>query len=148
MYFDDSNRREYNIPAESRIQLPAIAVEIVPQRRFKPYEMGSLSQYIYTDVLFHCIAEDSVTRDKLVDIVSRQHEFSFQMFDSNKISKNNDFPLDYLGYPVSGAKTFPELVSSYGGHITKFTNTSVQAMQSINPNLFVGIVRTSTETII
>ncbi len=145
-HFYDKNKGNWDIPPESRLQLPAIAIEVVPTRNFKGYQLGG-GQIVYTDVLFHCIAEDEVTRNKLVDIVSLQNNKTIYLYDSNAINHNNDYPIDYRGVPVSGALQYPELVGSYLGGRLFFKDSTVQDMNLIDSNLFGGVVRITTEGI-
>lgn len=135
-----------NILAEMQVQLPAIAIEIVPRRTMKPYQLGG-GQFIYTDVLFHCIAEDDLTRNKLVDIISMQNDKIIQMFDSDLISSSGAFPINYKGSPNAGALRYPDLISSFGGFSLFLTNVNCQGMDMINSSLYAGIVRATTEII-
>ncbi len=131
---------------ETEIQLPAIGVEIVPRRTFRGYQLGG-GQVVNTDVLFHCIAEDDNTRNKLVDIISMQNDKTIWKFDSNTMAASGDFPIDYRGTPVSGALMYPDLARKhFGGHI-RLHNSSVQGIDMINSNLYGGIVRLTTEVI-
>jgi hypothetical protein len=142
--FLDSDDGPWNIPPESRAQLPLIAIEIVPSRTFRGYQLGG-GQWVFTDVLFHCIAEDEVTRNRIVDIISLQNDKSVHLFNSNKINANQDFPLNYKGTPVSGALRYPDLVSNYNGGKLKLTKTTVQEMVMHNTTIFGGVVRMTTE---
>jgi hypothetical protein len=144
--FNSNNKGEFAIPAENRVQLPAIAIEIVPRRTLRGYQLGG-GQYVDTDVLFHCLAEDEFTRNKLIDIVSLQNEKTIWMFDSNKIANSGDFPLDYMGVPVSGALRYPDLLDKYYKGKMRFKNSNVQNMELINSNFYAGIVRMTIETI-
>lgn len=135
-----------NILAEMQVQLPAIAIEIVPRRTMKPYQLGG-GQFIYTDVLFHCIAEDDLTRNKLVDIISMQNDKVIQMFDSDLISSSGAFPINYNGSPNVGALRYPDLISNFKGFSLFLTNINVQSMERINSSLHIGIVRATTEII-
>lgn len=144
--FNNTNKGEFDVPAESRIQLPAIAIEMVPRRTLKGYQLGG-GQFVDTDVLFHCLAEDEFTRNKLVDIVSLQNDKTIRMFDSNSITNSGDFPLDYRGIPVSGALRYPELIEKHYRGKVRFKNSIVQGMDLINSNLYAGIVRMTLETI-
>ena len=69
------------------------------------------------------------------------------MFNSNQISNSGAFPLDYIGYPVSGAMRYPELVNLYPNGYIRLENSSVQNMQLYNSSFFGGIVKL-TATII
>lgn len=144
--FNTVNKGKYDIPTEARVQLPAIAIEVVPKRTFKGFQLGG-GQYINTDILFHCLAEDEYTRNKLLDIVSMQNDRVIPLFNSNQIAKSGDFPLNYNGFPVSGALRYPDLISKYPNGTVYLKNTSVQNMKLINSNFFAGIVRITLEVI-
>jgi hypothetical protein len=144
--FSTLNKGKYDMPAEARIQLPAIAVEIVPRRNMRGYQLGG-GQWVETDVLFHCLAEDEYTRNKLVDIVSLQNDKTIYMFNSNKIAQSGAFPLDYRGFPVSGAMRYPDLIYNFFRGVVRLKNSNVQKMQLINSNFYAGIVRMTLETV-
>lgn len=144
--FNVTNKGDFNLPAENRVQLPAIAVEIVPKRSLRGYQLGG-GQFVDTDVLFHCLAEDEFTRNKLVDIVSLQNEKTIHMFNSNSIANSGDFPLDYKGIPVSGALRYPDLINKHFRGKVRLKNSTVQGMDLVNSNFYAGIVRMTVETI-
>jgi hypothetical protein len=147
-FFTNQNRGDFTLPAEARVQLPAIAVEVVPRRTFSGYQLGG-GQYIYTDVIFHCLAEDAYTRNQLLDIVSLQNEKIFFMFNSDKIAKSGAFPLDYAGVPVSGALRYPEIIEQYSDtkRQIRLRDMTVQNMDAVNTNFHGGVVRVTTEYI-
>jgi hypothetical protein len=136
----------FDLPPESKLQLPAIAIEVVPKRTMKGYQLGG-GQIVSTDVLFHCIAEDEYTRNKLVDIISYQNDRDLTMFDSNELAASGAFPLDHVGTPVSGALRYPELIQNFPGGTMTLKNTVVQGMKSINTNFYAGIVRMTIDII-
>jgi len=144
--FLTKDKTSWNIPPEARLQLPAIAIELVPTRSFKGYQLGG-GQWVYTDIIFHCLAEDEYTRNKLVDIVSLQNDKVIQLFDSNKINSSGEFPIDYRGCPVSGALRYPDLIDKYNGGYLRLTQARAQDMIMINNNLYGGAVRITTEGI-
>lgn len=152
--------------AGSRFQLPAIAIEMAPRRKNTPYQLGG-GQYINTDVIFHVYAEDEYTRDKLVDIISFQDDKTVYLFDTNRMTTDDRFPLDYRGAKASGALTYPDLVkpsgSPYGDGTfnagfmpgsnnskpdkMRFTNTRHDGQTMLNPSLYSGFVRCEAEVI-
>lgn len=144
--FKSQDKGDYTIPSENRIQLPAIAVELVPRRTMRGYQLGG-GQFVDSDILFHCLAEDEYTRNKLVDIISLQNDKTIRLFDSNSIANSGDFPLNYMGIPVSGALTYPSLLLKHPRGAARFKNASVQSMSLINSNFYIGIVRMTLETI-
>jgi hypothetical protein len=153
--FSNTGSGDWDQLGQTRLQLPAIGIEIVPRRSFKPLELGGISQWVYTDVLFHILAEDEHTRNKLVDIVSLQSEKTIYMFDIDKIATSGRFPLDYRGMlsdksVASGALTYPSLVtvSGYRDKELRFESTTIQQMDAISPSLHLGTVRGTTEVIL
>lgn len=143
---DQTNPSTVVLPAEMRVQLPAIAIEVIPRRTMKGYQLGG-GQWVYTDVIFHCIAEDAYTRNKLVDLVSMQNEKTIITFDSNAIVVDDKLPRNPYGYLNANALRYPDMVSNYPEFRLTFLNMVVQSMDTINTNFYAGIVRTTTEII-
>ena len=143
---DQTNPSTVVLPAEMRIQLPAIAIEIIPRRTMQGYQLGG-GQYVRTDVIFHCIAEDAYTRNKLVDMVSMQNDKTIFTFDSNAVAAANKFPRDNFGFLVANALRYPDMIEDYPEHRLRFYNSIVQNMDTVNTNFYAGIVRTTTEII-
>ena len=143
---DRTNSSTVVLPPEMRVQLPAIAVEVIPRRTMKGYQIGG-GQYVYTDVLFHCLAEDSYTRNKLVDMVSLQNDKTILTFDSNSIAVADDMPRDNFGFLTPNAMRYPDMIENYSEFKLTFQNMVVQNMDTIKTNFYAGIVRTTTEII-
>ena len=142
--------------ADTRLQLPVLAVEVVKRRSLEPYALGGLTHFVNTDVLFHVLAEDDYTRDKLLDIVSLQEDRVVRLFDSDLIGRSSVFPLDYRGMTNKGAKMYPDLIKevadggfryNYGGGKLQLQDARVQTSEAISPNLYHGVVRMNTELI-
>ena len=144
--FLSTGKGAWDTDPQQRLQLPAIAIEVVPRRQMQGYQLGG-GQWVSTDILFHCMAEDSVTRNTLVDIVSFQNDKTIHMFNSNSIADSGDFPLDHIGVPVSGAKMYPDLVKNHYSKDIRLKNASIQGMDMLNNNLFGGIVKLTAEVI-
>ena len=154
-HFSNTGSGDWSQLGQTRLQLPAIGIEIVPRRDFKPLQLGDLSQYVYTDVLFHVLAEEEFTRNKLIDAISLQSEKTIWMFDIDKIAESGRFPLDYRGMlssksVASGALTYPNLVteSGYRDRRLRFESMTIQQMDTVNPSLHLGVVRGRTEVIL
>lgn len=148
-YKSDTNNKnvQNSLLNEMNIQLPAIAVEICPRRTMKPFQLGG-GQYVNTDILFHCMAEDDITRNTLTDIISYQNDRYIQMFNTEAISANQDFPLNAYGYPHSGSLIYPQIISNYPGYHMFLKNLDVQDVVTINSNLYLSVVRLTTEIIV
>ena len=136
--------KSVEISSEIKIQLPAVAVEVVPDRRFKGYQLGG-GQWV--DVIFHCISEDRATLNTLVDIFSLQNDSTIELFDSNKINQSGLFPLDYRGVPNSGALRYPDLIQRFHGGVLRLTDTTARNYQAVNSNIYAAAVRSTAELI-
>ena len=155
--FLQSGSGDWSQLGKTRTQMPVVAVETVPRRRFKGYQLGG-GQYVYTDVLFHILTEDEFTRDKLFDVISLQNDKVIFLFDTDKLARESRLPLDYKGAlsnhsMVSGALMYPDFVkaSGDGGYRNRrltFTKMSPEEAYSLHRNLHVGTVRTSTEVVL
>ena len=140
------------------MQLPTLAIETVNRREVTPFQLGGGS-YVSTDVLFHVVAETEFTRDKILDIVSLQKEKTITLFNPDRIGRNNAYPLDWRGSPNPSGLRYPELVapSAAGGYEyrpnvksghLRFKDSNITSVTALNPNLYHGTVRTSTEVIL
>ena len=156
--FNFAGSGDWSQLSDTRLQLPAIAVETVKKREMAPYQLGG-SQYVESDVLFHVLAETEFARDKLLDILSLQKDSHISLFDPDRIGRENVYPLDWRGSPKVGALRHPELVAPTGdgGYLNtanvfhgdlRFKDTAITAVTTMNPNLYHGVVRTSTEVIL
>jgi hypothetical protein len=144
--FQDNSNGPWAVSNESRLQLPCIAIEVVPTRRFKPYQIGG-GQWIYTDVIFHCIAEDGGTRNVLIDIVSMQNSRNIFSIDGDRLDAEKKFPIDKYGSPVPSALLYPELINNYGAGRFRLVEAKVENMEMLQGDLFGGVVRFTTEAI-
>ncbi len=142
-----NNSGDYAILADNRYQLPAIGIEVASSRKMKPYQLGG-GQSVFTEFLFHCVAEDGYTRDTLIDIVSLQHLKNLKAFDLNKIAESGTFPLDYRGVPASGAMAYPELLNQYEGMHIRLEDVKMDSVYAISQDIHVGTVKFTAETIL
>ncbi len=139
--------------AQTRLQLPAVIVETV-DGHYVPFQLG-LGQYSYTDIIFHIVAEDGNTADKLGDAIAEQGAGeagkSIFMFNPDLIALSGTFPLNWQGAIASGdKKTFPELVipAEDGGfrwRKLRMFDSRRQKTNKINQNLYIKPVRMTTE---
>ena len=138
----------WDVLAQNRIQLPAVIVETVPRREFRPLQIGG-GQWVKQDVLFHILAENTWDRDKLIDIISYQKDRTILSFDKNRLAGEDKFPLDYDGSLRSGALSYPALVkdSGNGGYFWKkmFIKDMTTQETASYPPMFRAVVRGSFE---
>jgi hypothetical protein len=133
------------------VHLPAVIYE-VQDGHFEPYALGGGTK-AYNEILFHVVAEDGVTADRIADILANQYEKTMFLFDVDYLANSGVFPLDHLGRLNDGAKTYPQLVEAKedgGFRWRKFTieDTTKQPRTVINNNLYDRTVRMTTSTVL
>jgi hypothetical protein len=133
---------------EHQLQLPLIVIESVAKQRMVPKELGNLSQWVYQDFLFHIVAENSLDRNNLVSIVTRQKDRSIYLYDANARAADNAYALDYKNGLVPGKPLYPTLVSpppsGYRMNQCRFYEARGSESSS-TPPVFRGVVRVTIE---
>jgi hypothetical protein len=150
-HFLQSGSGDWAQYSQTRVQLPAIAIEL-GRRKYNPFQLGG-GQYCRTDVLFHIFAEDTNTAEKLGDIISFQHEKTIWMFDLDLMAMSGGYPLDYQGSLVDGALSYPDLVRSVddGGfrwNKIRFDETEGRKGNWIHRDLYHSTVKMTTEVVL
>ncbi|MFO7745710.1 MAG: hypothetical protein R6V36_10045 [Psychroflexus sp.] len=152
-----ANSGIWNKLADSRLQLPFVAVETV-NKEYEGYQLGG-GQWARTEVLLHVVAENAQTAKRISSILSSQNEKTIYLFDPGKMADDNAFPLDYRGEIASGALCYPDLISptgdggyrytsgTKGGKMRIFDITEQQTNQLTN-NVYHSKVRWNTEVIL
>lgn len=131
-----------------RVQMPAIIIDIVPARKFRPYELGNSSQWSEQDILFHILAETKEERDKLTDILAEQQDKILWLFDVNKLENSGVYPLDEKGEKV-GNLTYQDFVTNqaFRWKTCKIKESRGQSLLVPTPKLFRSTARWTLETI-
>lgn len=134
----------YSIPAENRVQLPAVFVEVLSNRYFEPREIGGGS-IVSNGVHFHVVAENSRDRGHLIDIISCQYQKEFWLYDK----RTAPFQLEPDGSKASGAMSYPMMVSESGCRWREcyFEMSMVEDVGLNAPGLFIGSVRLTPKII-
>lgn len=145
--YNNAGSGNWGILANHRVQLPAIIIEAVPQRSFRPYQIGEISNYVYQDVIFHVIAESRWWRNQLLDIISLEKDKTIWMFDNNTLLDSGVYPLDYRGMRVSNPTMYPTFVDKYRFKMARFYNVSVTEMLVPTSRLFTGKVKATMEVV-
>lgn len=138
---------EWSIGGNHRIQLPAIIIDPVSRSRSRPYEIGNGLLWLEQDIAFYILAENKNDRNKLLDILRLQQDVTLQLFDTNQVSQNDNYPLDYNGDIKNGALMYPNIVDTYPWRKCLIKNISLFEIDSPNPNFHQGMVRATLEII-
>lgn len=137
----------WSISGNHRIQLPAIVIDPIPRSQSFPYEIGSTSLTINQDIGFYVLAENKNDRNKLLDIIRLQQDLTMMLYDTNKLAKDDKYPLDYNGDLKINPIMYPEIVENYFWKKCYIKNVNLFEMTSLNPNFHQGMARATVEII-
>ena len=143
----DIGSGNWQILANNRVQLPAVVVEATSRRSFRPYELGTVSNFVYTDVLFHVLSESRWWRNQLVDIISLEKDRTIWLYDNNLVADITGYPLDHRGMRVDDPIMYPSLVDDYRFKMARFYNMNVTEMESPTSRIHKGVVRATIEIV-
>lgn len=138
---------EWAIGGQHRIQLPCIVIEPVSRSRSRPYEIGNNLLWLEQDIAFYILAENKNDRNKLLDILRLQQDVTLQLFDTNLIAQNDNYPLTYDGDIKNNPLMYPDIIQTYPWRKCFIKNISLFEIDSPNPNLHQGMVRATLEVI-
>jgi hypothetical protein len=152
-----ANSGSWNDLADNRLQMPAVAVEVVG-RDYEGYQLGG-HQYAYTDVILHVIAEDPQTAKKISSVLAEQSESTIYMYDPDLMGQNSRFPLDYHGEIAPSAVCYPDLIKPVASGSFRYTSKVQHGKLRINEsiagennrlheNVYHSPVRWSTEAVL
>jgi hypothetical protein len=148
-YFSQVGSGEWEMGSNHRVQLPCIIIESIPKGNTKGYELGNDALIINQDILFHVLAENRQDRNNIIDVLRQQSDKTIWLFNSNTVAQTGAFPLDYRGM-LTGTLMYPDLVAEdgYRWKSCTFNNNNISNIESIHPNLYEGVVRSTIEVIL
>lgn len=150
-YFSQNDNGDWSVGSNHRVQMPCIIIECVPRTNSAPYQLGDGSSWVEQDVLCHVLAENRSDRNNITDILLRQFDKTIWLFNVDDVLVAGDFPLDVRGEIIDSSKTYNELVSETNGYRWKqcrFIRTQSSEIASLNPSLYMGVVRMTCEVIL
>ncbi len=149
-YYSSTGSGSWGILANHRVQMPAIVLETVPRRRFKPYQLGDTSQFVQQDIVFHIVGENRWWRNQLVDILSYQIDSQVWLFKTDTLIESGAYPLDYRGMKVASPLNYNNVVNTpqYRYLLARMTDMSITEMESYDARLHEGTVRATLEVVL
>jgi hypothetical protein len=129
---------------QTRVQLPAIFIEVVPNRTYQPYQLGG-GQWANTDIVFYVMALREPDCSNLLNIISYQNDRFIRLFDSNKISRSGAYPLTFTEDLINRKYIYPNLVKDYYNADCRIFNSRIDNINQLSVDFYVGTARCSTQ---
>lgn len=132
---------------QTRIQLPCIAIEVIPPRRLEGYQLGG-GQWVNNEVVFNIVAENHWECANLMDTIVYQNDRTIHLYEPTQVAISGVSPFNYRNELREGAVPsglYPNLIENFYYRKCWINNSSAQEITQISPDLYIGAVRCSTQ---
>ena len=136
---------------QTRVQLPAIAVEVVPAVETKGYQLGG-GQWVRSDIVFYIMSENHWEAANLIDTVISQNDRSLTLFDTTKVAASGASPFTFengkereLRGHARASGLYPHLVDNYPYRKCFVYNSRGESITQLSVDLYMGVARCRTE---
>lgn len=134
---------------QTRVQLPAIAIEVVPAVSTQPYQLGG-GQWVNSDIVFYVMAENHWECTNIVDTIVSQNDRSLTLFNPTEVAISGASPFNYrneLRENAIPSGLYPNLVQYHSWDSRKcWINQSRGGnVLELSPDLYMGTARCSTQ---
>lgn len=131
----------------NKIQLPAIVIDIAPRSISIPYELGTTTNILVQDVMIHVFSESPVQRNSLIDILLKQKDKMLNLYNIQKIIKQNRQPLNFRGEPNPNRLNYDQIYNDQSFYLSRayIKNAVLSELKAFSNNLYHGVLRLSIE---
>lgn len=134
---------------ETRVQTPTLAVEVIPPRDFKGFQLGG-GQWVHNDIIFYVVAENSWECSNLLDQITFQNDRVITLYDPNKVAESGALPLNYRNELTAAALPsgmYPSLVQNFKYKDCYIFNSRAEGITRLSPDLYIGTAKCTTEVV-
>ena len=145
---NQTNKGEYNLSANHRVQMPCIIIEPIARSYAQPWQLGSHAFNIGQAILLHVFTENGADKNRITDIIRLQKEMNIELYDIQKVVNSGVNPIDYRGAKNPNGLMYYDLVDKYFWNKTYIKDLAILDMESLNKNLHWCTIRITSETIL
>lgn len=136
---------------QSRIQPPAVAIEVVPARDTKGYELGG-GQWVRSDILFYVMSENHWETVNLMDTIVAQNDRNLTLYNTTQVAQSGVSPFTFengrqreLRDHARASGLYPHLVENYPFRKCFIYETRGDNITQLSADLYMGVARCKTE---
>ena len=100
---------------QTRVQLPAIAIEVIPATSLEGYQLGG-GQWVNNKVLFYVMSENHWECANLMDTVLYQNDRTIHLFNTTQVALSGVFPYNYrneLNENALPSGLYPNIIDNF-----------------------------------
>jgi hypothetical protein len=145
--FQVSNSGGWAQLGETRVQLPAVAVEVNPPKSMQGYQLGG-GQWINNDVVFYVMSENHWECTNILDTILYQNERTIHLFNPTAVAISGTFPYNYRGELNENALPsgmYPDLIDEFFYRKCWINSSTGNEIAQLSPDLYIGTARCSTQ---
>lgn len=145
--FQVSNSGGWAQLGQTRIQLPAIAIEVVPPKSMEGYQLGG-GQWVNNEVVFYVMTENHWECANLMDSILYQNERTIHLFNPTEIALSGAFPFNYrneLNDNAIPSGLYPNLIDNFHYRKCWIYDSKGTEINQLSPELYIGTTSCSTQ---
>lgn len=144
-----SDKGDFSIGSEYRVQLPCVLIETVPRSNNQPFRLGDKSLIIEQDILFHILSDHNSDRNNIVDILRLQEDREIWLYNTNTIVKSGVYPLKYDGSKNINGQNYDIIVNNdnYKWLRSRMSKINISDIVFNNIRIYGSVVRISNQII-
>lgn len=144
-----SDKGDFSIGAEHRVQLPSVVIETIARSNSKPFRLGDKSLYIEQDILLHILADNSKDKNNITDILRLQEDRVIWLYNTDTIVKSGIFPLTYNGSKNVNGQNYDDIINdpTYQWVKCQLTDINISDITFTNMRMYGSVVRITNEII-
>jgi hypothetical protein len=129
---------------QNRVQLPALLIEVVPNGKFRGYQLGG-GQWAESDIVFYVLANNYAITNDIMNIVAYQNDRTIRLYNTNTMAASGHMSLDYKSELVNKSYNYPFQIDNHYFKNCFINDTVINNVTQLSPELYIGTVRCSTE---
>jgi hypothetical protein len=145
--FQVANSGGWAMLGQTRVQLPSIAVEVVPAESLQGYQLGG-GQWVNNKVIFYVITENEWECKNLIDSITYQNDRTIHLFDPTRIAMSGAMPFNYrneLNENALPSGLYPNLVDNFFYRRCWINSSRSDGITELSPDLYIGSAKCSTQ---
>lgn len=145
--FQVSNSGGWAQLGQTRVQLPAIAIEVVPPKSMEGYQLGG-GQWVNNEVVFYVMTENHWECANLMDSILYQNERTIHLFNPTEVALSGAFPFNYRNELTEHALPsglYPNLIDNFLYRRCWISDSKGTEISQLSPELYIGTTNCSTQ---
>jgi hypothetical protein len=147
--FSLTDKGDFSIGSEHRVQLPAVIIETIASSKSEPFRLGDKSLIITQDILLHVLADNRNDKNNIVDTIRLQEDRVIWLYNTNTVVRSGVYPLNYDGSKNITGQNYNIIIDNdnYKWLTNRIKDINISEINFTNIRMYGSIIRLSNEII-